>query len=718
MNPLRALIACGFAFAPTVRRQGAILLLLFLPGLALAQDPRALHKVVLPGEARGLLQRIENIDRLIAPEFTAEVTVRFVATLATTRNPLCESTALALELGAKQKWEEAFTEFLQVIDESGDDLVPLVAGSEEVIVSTQVRRLCETRMVFAPLQMLQRHRERIDRSAKKWLDEGLQNRDPAPLRRLVVEFFLSSHTARALDILGDLAFEKGDFAEALQYWQTIEKLGPHSGADLPRVHAKQVLAHIFSGDAARARRELDLFEKQFASQIGQLGGQKGSYVNLLQSWLRKLEAGAMPLDEPDWPTFAGSAARNRVLHDPLNPRLWADGPAWMVNLQSGESHLFQGVPVANSHRAKRLAYHPIIVGQRAIVADHDSISAFNLTNGKREFRYEKKDARPASEPDVARYTLSAANDKVYARLGASVPEKKGAAKSYLVCLELGGAQATERWVAQARGPDGEPAVFQGAPLLFEGRAYIAMLRHAGGRYISSIACYEGGSGAVVWVNDVCDIPLGDDPQASASLLTLAGSTLVYCSDSGAIVSLDPWTGRRLWAVRYPPRPPAMEEQQAPLRDLSPPVFAGGKLFLAPTDTDRLLCLDAVTGKLLWQRERTEVVHLLGASNGLLFFTTRGTLQAIDADTGLHSRGWVRPMINEEPSFGRGLLMGGMVIWPTQRGLVYLLAQDDGRVMTDVTQQHRLWPGNMAYANGCLVVADTHILVGYLPSAGK
>jgi len=47
----------------------------------------------------------------------------------------------------------------------------------------------------------------------------------------------------------------------------------------------------------------------------------------------------------------------------------------------------------------------------------------------------------------------------------------------------------------------------------------------------------------------------------------------------------------------------------------------GKLYAAPSDSNRLLCLDPVTGATLWQRERLDVVHLLGVGQGRLIFTT-------------------------------------------------------------------------------------------------
>src|SRR5207245_5152316 len=106
-------------------------------------------------------------------------------------------------------------------------------------------------------------------------------------------------------------------------------------------------------------------------------------------------------------------------------------------------------------------------------------------------------------------------------------------------------------------------------------------------------------------------------------LTLAGPQLFYCTHWGAVVALDTSTGRLLWGTRYRQERVAEEEgRRPPARDLNPPIIAGGRLYVAPADSDLLLCLEPMTGKVLWERDRIEVIHLLGVSRDRLLFTTR------------------------------------------------------------------------------------------------
>jgi hypothetical protein len=75
------------------------------------------------------------------------------------------------------------------------------------------------------------------------------------------------------------------------------------------------------------------------------------------------------------------------------------------------------------------------------------------------------------------------------------------------------------------------------------------------------------------------------------------------------------------------------------------------------------------------------------------------------------RTWYQPADGngELATFGRGLLAGDGVYWPTSAGL-YVLNQDDSEpILFDPNIR-----GNLAAANGCLIVAGTESLSAYLP----
>lgn len=683
-----------------------LLLALGVPGWA--QEGLA-SRIVLPGEDAGLAKRLQEVDKLLTD----------------------------------QQWADALDELQRILEEAGDHLVPLDARERRHCI--EARRLCQLRLAALPPAALRLYRQRLDARARQWLDEGRAMRDPAPLRRLVEETFASRHTAEALDLLGDLAFERGEFTAAEHWWRMLAPLTeagpldlvvPDAPADPARARAKQLLARLFRGDLREYAAGLAAFRAAHATAQGHLAGQQGVYAEILDALGRQHEELLTPPRDASWQTFAGDPSRTRVLPAPPGrlARLRAlEGPTWRVRLDAApEASALPGRVVPPSVAARSLAFYPVIAGGRVLVAGPKSVHAHDLLTGRLTWQYlldgeAKKPLPLARVPLVAdrAYTLTVADDCVYARLGDLLPTaRRDEGGSVLVCLDL---QVTggnpERWrvPADAGGP---PAAFEGAPVAARGRVYAALYSPVGDWTQTAIACY-GADGTPLWRADVCKTqdPKEGERRPRQHLLTLAGTRVVYCSHTGAVVALDAATGRRAWAVRYSSRGPRTAEQEPSPRSLAPCVVADGRVFVAPLDFDRLLCLDAETGRLLWESEPVEAVHLLGVARGRLIFTSgtpRPGIRAVEAATGRMLRAWMQPADGSDlPSFGRGLLAGDLVLWPTRDGLRVLRQEDGEPVLLDgllaLTVEERLRTlGNLAAGEGCLAVAGTEELSVFVP----
>ncbi len=278
--------------------------------------------------------------------------------------------------------------------------------------------------------------------------------------------------------------------------------------------------------------------------------------------------------------------------------------------------------------------------------------------------------------------------------------------------------------------------FLRAPLVDEGRVFSAISWVVAQRVHTALVCFDALTAKRLWWREVCETGEFEEnhaPRSRLHLLTLGGGALYYCSHSGAVVALDPWSGQHLWAARYPARLPRTDEGPLSPRNLAPCIYADGRLYLAPRDLDRILCLDASTGRLLWQHEGIEVVHLLGVSRGRVYFTTQGGLRCIDSDerVGINPRStWLQPAEGTLPGLGRGLLAGSWLLWPTQdtklplRG-VTLEEGEQERFAIDKkapvepeylepTMLRAILPGNMAFGQDCLAVAGLYELAVYVP----
>jgi outer membrane protein assembly factor BamB len=677
--------------------------------------------------------------------------------------------AAANQLVEQKRWADAIDEYQNILTEGGDDLVRVAPHQ-----FLAARRICDLRLAAMPAEARQIYSRRVDRQAENLLTQAANERKKLLL--LVDQSFCSSATPKALDLLGDLAFERGEFAEAERWWQMLalpvsmehaRKARPHGAADgLARfelVHpdphmdpayprAKAILARLFRGDILRAETELRAFAREHGSASGHLAGREGSYATILQAMLADArDLPPRPLPE-SWATFAGDAERNLVPRAQGRlarvPQL--NGPQWTIRLETSEAVgavepglgeledkvVAPGKVLPYSQIARSLAYYPAIAGELVFVADARHVTAYHLRSGRVALRYDllvnhkrERDSAGSIPPTGrdAHFSVTVTGDRIYARMGAGVlsgssrrGEDSGESHSYLICLNLHTdlAGRLERWVVATDGSGRDGRCFTGAPIVHRGSVYVAESQYSAGQVRTCIGCYGADSGELRWRRPVCESPqtADGDGWARHPLLTVAGSNVVIVTHAGAIIALDLLTGRWVWAMRYRSTR-GLGDGPVPAHDPSPCIAADDAIFVAPRDMDRILCLDAMTGALRFESSSLEVVHLLGVVGGRLIFTATAPwscIRAIDVTTSAPVELWLQPpeKIEGLTSFGRGLLAGDKVYWPTSQGL-HVLRQENGEP-AGLDPRIR---GNLAAAEGCLAAAGVDVLSMYLPERG-
>ena len=149
------------------------------------------------------------------------------------------------------------------------------------------------------------------------------------------------------------------------------------------------------------------------------------------------------------------------------------------------------------------------------------------------------------------------------------------------------------------------------------------------------------------------------------------------------------------------------------------MFHEGLLFVAPNDCDRLFCIEADSGRVLWQKTHPRASrwrHLLGvapAGGSGQLIVSGNSLRALDVETGRET--WkILASDSTERGYGRGVLAGDVVIWPTREAIQF--------VETATGQPRRNVPlntpdsaetgGNLTIAGGMLLVAQADKLVAY------
>jgi outer membrane protein assembly factor BamB len=514
---------------------------------------------------------------------------------------------------------------------------------------------------------------------------------------------------------------------------------PDTDLDLAAVRARLVLASIVEGSASRAADELARFVKLHANARGWLGGRETNYVEALSALLAESARWARQAPSRDWPTFAGSPTRNGVAPKPADMA----GVVWRIPLVEGPA---KGRAVASQGGGlgrvaedpqRPLGFFPVVVGNRAFVnRGNREILALDLATGRPAwgktaviFRDDTeedlaKDSRLAEPLGIARFTATVFNDRLYARMGPAITSRRHDAPAsrddgYLVCLDLAG----EGKLAWKATPDSGWA-FEGSPVADATSVYVAMRRGEVQPQVY-VASLDARSGQVRWRQFLCaaDTPArGAMAEITHNLVTLHRDTLYVNTNMGAVASMNTWDGRLRWVSLYPcdvkgdlAKPPGHAS-----RDMTPCLYDRGSLFVAPADARSVFAIDAASGHFLWQSgpELDDVVHLLGVSGDLLIASGRRLywIALKGPEQGRLRHVW--PDGAASLGYGRGVLAGDCVLWPT-REKIYVCDQATGRPKKVIDLPPRdVTGGNLLVAGERLLIATPDELVALGETAGQ
>ncbi len=340
-----------------------------------------------------------------------------------------------------------------------------------------------------------------------------------------------------------------------------------------------------------------------------------------------------------------------------------------------------------------MSFHPLLVGHVVLVNDSRRILAICLDTGKPAWGqaaiYESQLSGvvpPSLPPDMLgspRFTMTCFQDKLFARMGSPVTgQPQGVTTAIrpgcLVCLDL----AAEGRLVWKIEPE-EGWAFEGSPVADAGGLYVAM-RRQDIRPQVSVACFDVDTGRPRWRRFICgaETPArGVFYESTHHLLTLSGDVLYYNTNLGAVAAVRTDDGQPLWVSLYPRARRGDLARPAPhwRRDLNPCLLDRGTLLVAPADSPRIFAFDAATGQALWQTgsEVEDADQLLGVAGDWLIAGGRKLywISLKEEDRGRVKHVW--PVGTDQPGYGRGVLAGQSVLWPT-RDKLYLFDQQTAR----------------------------------------
>ena len=140
----------------------------------------------------------------------------------------------------------------------------------------------------------------------------------------------------------------------------------------------------------------------------------------------------------------------------------------------------------------------------------------------------------------------------------------------------------------------------------------------------------------------------------------------------------------------------------------------GRVFIAPSDADAIFAFDSSSGRLLWKTDRIaddiKLSHLLGVAKGRLVATGNRVVSST-SKTGKLLHAW--PDSGKAlDGYGRGLLAGEMIYWPTQNEIQILDQRTGLRADPPIKllETYHAKGGNLVAGDGYLIVAQADGLV--------
>ncbi|MBW3540959.1 MAG: PQQ-binding-like beta-propeller repeat protein [Planctomycetes bacterium] len=670
-----------------------------------------------------------------------------------TSSAVVKKLSAAGEYLSDRQWKEGFDILQEVAATQGDTLVELEPGRY-----VNAARYGQLLIAALPAEGLAAYRRQVDGAALRWLQEGRLRRDPRPLVRVVEEAFASSHGDEALWLLAQWAWDRGELAQARGYWTQLVPLeneaAPAPGtthpvlrypdADFPQpdVLARLVLASLMEGDLAQAGEELGVLRARFPDAQGELAGHRGGLAEILETLLAEARGWSFPAQRASVSTFAVNAQRNGIVPQTVD----VGAKLWSVELPPSPWPL----PVHRAALARDdpLRLHPVVFGDMVLLNDGERVYAWKLSAQQPTPYWEDFGAviypeGGLAEPSkvtqtafgVPQHTTTVYRGRLYARMGSLLTGvRKGEIiqhSSRIVCLDLSEqTRGKPLWEVHADVlvPEERGWAFEGTPVVDGGRLYAALRQsHPDARL--RVACLDAETGAPLWMRYVCsavyDLGAGRD-YMSHLLLTLGEGLAFLSTDLGAVAALDTEDGSIRWIVTYESKRPASiaEASEHLKQGLLPCLYTSGRVIAAPNDSERILSIDAETGLVQWEQKLPDRIrYLLGVGQGRVI-VSGDSVWGLDLETGdvRPPRGWGQPA-QRDPQFagyGRGLLAGDVVLWPT-RERIHVLDQATGqavRAPIELADHPRLETGgNLAIAGNHLLVAQANRLVVFSDTGG-
>ncbi len=580
------------------------------------------------------------------------------------------------------------------------DSQAVVAVDKTHYVSLQ--EYCHRLLSQLSAEALADYRALVDAPAEVWYRQGVSNRDERLLQRVLDEAFCSSWGDDALNALGQLSLERGEYLAARMAWMRISaslhdnegSVGltyPDTDLNLAKVQACLVLVSLREENLARAEGELKRLFQKHPDARGWLGGREVVYAAALEQLIEQARSWPPKKEPSNWPTFGGMPDRknSRRLRSPISFQ-----QIWSYQMSEQDRDL--------------LGTFPIVTDRLAIYQDVSQVQALHLDSGEVAFSSQGEAFQSPSELSEATqpiHTLMASDHYVFGSTMKLVGQRQShGAEGVLwgIDLERDGALGIRKKIEKSG------VGFAGAPLVV-GSQMFATIRASDNSARVGIVCYDLATNKLRWQQWICQtrgVVPGAVNLGASNLLTYDSGVVFCCTNIGATAALRASDGQVLWLRTYDRTKMLPGDGLARFRLPNPCIYHQGTLFVAPADTDKLFALKAATGDVQWQREMVSLTgEIIGVAGDKVFVSDQG-LRTVDSRTGE-----AITLNSALRLFGQPAITEDLIFWPSNEK-IELIETATGAVLEQTIPLAEQGGANLVLADNYLIATGRTQITAY------
>lgn len=561
---------------------------------------------------------------------------------------------------------DALAIYQQVIDRFPHSLYRV----SDVGVFVPVSRYCQRRILSFPTSDLAYYRTLHDARAREAFEQAQRQYSLLGLSDVVDTMLATSYGGKALLALGDASLDAGHFLAALEKYQSVRDWFPDKNLHTPELQWK----------IGYCRKMLD----QQAQPPAETSGES----QLSPAQLKKFQqaVSTAEVDRPDFHWQSASephaAADDYTLMPPSDDPLGVEEPVWRNALAASRFDFF-------------VYSQPVVTDNSVIYRHKNIVYCRSILGGETRWVYDKGGRatwQSWSERQYPQEDVLVQDGLVFTTVNEGGPS--------LVAVDLVTGQL--RWAygtTVATNPEQARMRFEAAPTGGPRTVYASFVldniegeTHSDTEY--GVIALDSGTGRVKWQRTLSRLTPGkfsggfaarrrNRIRSFTSPPLYHQGTVYYNTNAGAICALDALSGRIKWLMRYPyyagvhdatrefgsgedfvrhtqirfkPHEPMFWYNQRPL-------MVGERLFVAPVDTNLLMCLDRRSGRVQWSK-----VKAGNASAYILGMTHEGSLAIANSGRSRERKG-PSPLQLIDPATGK-------VVWESPD----VIMRDDQPVM--------------------------------------